>query len=129
MTPQEQAANAIKAIDALPSYKQAPMGERNIMGSQSKGYCCLGAMATSLQIPFGTTEAHSVTLAHVIGLIDLEGFLGGKAFFRQVSLTAINDDTNAGFKRIQRFMQTKPHWMFKPEVAEIIKEHYLAKVN
>jgi hypothetical protein len=126
MKPEEQAKNAIQWIDTLPNYKQAPKGKRGRLGNPEIGFCCLGAGCFELGIEYDWGDGISFDFQHEVGLFDDCGIfkVTNKYFYGKAVLTAINDHTHAGFKRIAKLLKTKPHWMFEPEVAELIKEHY-----
>lgn len=125
LTPKQKAKNAIKWIDNLPSYKQAPPALRGILGNAEYGFCCLGAGCEILNMDYIQSGAESGELKHSVGLLNRwGGFTVGNKYYKASDLTILNDSTNAGFKRIANLMKTKPNWMFKPEVAELIEEHY-----
>jgi hypothetical protein len=126
MNAKEQAANAIKWIDNLPSRKQALWGDRCKMGDAHDGFCCLGAGCDILGIPFQKYQSGSRDLSVSVGLMDNGGLFmsGGSEFYGANSLTELNDETKAGFKRIQRLLQTHPHWVFNQGVADIVSAHY-----
>lgn len=123
-TTEEQIKNAIKWIDELPNYKQAPIGKRSRLGDADNGYCCLGAGCVITDVKFDSENIHSNEFARKVGLNDSGGALGDNWYYNQKHLTDINDNTNAGFKRISNLMKTHPDWMFEKEVAEGIRKHY-----
>ena len=129
MNPQALAKNAIRWIDTLPSYKQAEFGQRSRLGNHSLGFCCLGAGCYELGIGYMVSSGGEIDFSESVGLMGVEGFFGhGNFLFGQDSLTRLNDKTHAGFKRIANLLKTKPHWMFNPEVAELIAQHYGGEV-
>ena len=125
MNAQEQAKNAIRWIDTLPSYKQAPMGRRGRLGLKTIGFCCLGAGCKELSIDYDPYGSYSRDFRLSVGLRHSNGsFADDNIYYGEARLDDINDNTNAGFKRISKLMKTHPDWMFNPEVAQLIKEHY-----
>ena len=129
MTHTEQANNAIKWIDNLHKYKQAPFGNRGELGNTDTGFCCLGASCEILQIPYRAHDGTSSALKAAVGLINYNGHFGdpraySKKYYNKTSLATVNDDTHAGFKRIARLLRTKPEWVFISEVAKLIAKHY-----
>lgn len=127
MTPQEQANNAIRWIDTLPSYKQTEMASRMSLGGELIGYCCLGAGVCEL---FDTKDPYTIKDPYaefkaLVGLVTTMGdFKDGHRYLQWDNLVSVNDRTQAGFKLISKLLRTHPDWMFKPEVAELIKQHY-----
>lgn len=125
ITAKEQAANAIRWIDTLPSYKQAPWGKRSELGRKEDGFCCLGAGCDSLGVNYSYNGNFNAYFSFIVGLTTIGGvFKDDNSFYGECSLDGVNDETKAGFKRIAKLLKTKPHWMFTPEVAALIKEHY-----
>lgn len=115
-----QAENAITWIDALPSYKQAPMGKRENMGDAETGFCCLGVGCHVLSIPYNKKDGASEQLKSAVGLLTPLGHF----LFSKDCLSSINDATAIGFNGISEIMKENPHWMFEHAVADLIKEHY-----
>ena len=128
ITVEEQAKNAIQWIDTLPNYKQADYDDRRELGCAKVGYCCLGAGCVELGVTFERKDGVSKIFQNKVGLMNTKGKLYGDGvfnlFYGKSDLTNINDYTHAGFKRIEKLLRTKPHWMFTPEVADLITEHY-----
>lgn len=128
MNNERRAKNAIKWIENLPSYKQAPKEDRECLGSSEWGYCCLGAGCEILEIDFETHDIVSNRFRYAVGLKDRKGrFTLGKkhpVFYNRPSLASVNDYTNAGFKRIASLMKRHPDWMFENEVAPLIAKHF-----
>ena len=125
MKAQEQAKNAIRWIDTLPSYKQARKGSRGMLGDENIGFSCLGAGCEELGIKHWSESIYSRGFGVATGLRNLMGlFEGSNSYYGEYSLSGVSDYTNAGFKRISKLLKTHPDWMFKPEVAKLIKEHY-----
>jgi len=122
----KQIKNAIKWIDNLPNYKQAPYGNRMKLGNAEDGYCCLGAGCKILNIPYIDKLGLSVEFKHEVGLKYNNGMFikEDQTYYDCDSLTSLNDITKAGFKRITKLMKSHPEWMFEPEVAKGIKQHY-----
>ena len=119
-----QIENAIRWIDTLPNYKQAPIGKRCRLGDEENGFCCLGAGCKELGIKYRISDVTSEELKLKVGLKDGCGVFYGKKFYNEGSLVEVNDRTNAGFKRIAKLMKTHPEWMFTEEVARGIRKHY-----
>jgi len=126
LTPQEQAQNAVKWIDALPTYKQAPTGDRGKPGDKDMGFCCLGAGCHVLKIPYHVLGRASQDFSDKVGLISRFGTFSHESPYIEGhdSLSSINDLTYIGFKRIAELMKRHPEWMFEDEVAVLIMEHY-----
>lgn len=118
----EQAVNAIKWIDELPSYKQSPEGRK--LGDEENGYCCIGAACVITGTPYSPKNATSNSIVGVVGLKDDIGYFGLHEFYGNTALTTVNDYSKAGFKRIATLLKTHPDWMFEPKVAELITKHY-----
>lgn len=128
ISPVKQAANAIRWIDSLPSRKQASFINRGRLGDPDRGYCCLGAGCEELDVPYLPNNGASQLFARKVALLSLRGdFQNKKTYYKKTSLIGVNDYTNAGFKRISRLMRTHPEWMFKPEVAKLIRAYYERK--
>lgn len=128
MKAKDQIKNAIQWIDSLPSYKQAPMGEREMLGDKENGFCCLGAGCFELDIDYEPSDGLDDCFVEHVGLIEEAGkFCDGSAFYGVNCLASLNDKTTAGFKRIAKLMKSHPEWMFKSEVAKGIKSHYEVK--
>jgi len=124
-TPRQKTDNAIKWIDTLPDYPQAPRGSRGQLGNYEMGFCCLGTGCHTLGIDYEPEGGLSARFAAAVGLINRDGvFKDYNTFFGLGSLMCVNDSTLAGFKRIAKLLKTKPHWVFEKEVADLIKEHY-----
>lgn len=122
---EQQSKNAIKWIDGLPEKKQAKWPYNGVLGEKVKGYCCLGAGCSLLEIQYAPTDTYSLELMESVGLRGSAGSLAnGNLFYGKEHLSNINDDTNAGFKRISKLMKTHPTWLFHPEVANLISLHY-----
>ncbi len=68
-----QAENAIKWIEYLPTYKQAAGIDRTVLGSKSKGYCCIGAGCEILDIEFEEDDGISKPFRSAVGLDDESG--------------------------------------------------------
>ena len=125
MNAQEQANNAIRWIDTLPSYKQAPKGSRGRLGNELIGFCCFGAGCIELGIDYLSTNSYSEDFQFAVGLIHLEGFFAkGVTYCNEHSLSGVNDSTEEGFENISKLMKNHPEWMFNPEAAKAIKRHY-----
>lgn len=124
-TTEEQIKNAIKWIDELPNYKQAPMGKRSKLGNADNGYCCLGAGCVITGTEFISDRPANHEFQDKVGLIHLCGdFIKDNTYFGEYCLAFVNDNTDAGFKRISKLLKTHPDWIFKKEVAEGIRKHY-----
>lgn len=131
ITPKEQAKNAIKWIDTLPSYPQAKQ-QRGKLGDEKMGFCCLGAGCRELGIDYHPNSGTSLEFRTEVGLKTVVGGFTEstdagcyeRMYYDQTSLTEVNDATHAGFKRIANLLKTHPEWMFKPEVAKLIRSHY-----
>jgi len=124
-TPRQKADNAIKWIDTLPDYPQAPRGSRGQLGNYEMGFCCLGTACHTLGIDYEPENDVSSDFAAAVGMNTASGrFKGFNLFFRKRHLTDVNDSTLAGFKGIAKLLKTKPHWVFEKEVADLIKENY-----
>ncbi len=123
-----RAKNAIKWIENLPSYKQAPKEDRIRLGSNERGYCCIGAGCEILEIAFEADHFVSDEFQYAVGLRSRQGsFTKGydyQVFYEETSLAAINDNTDAGFKLIADLMKRHPDWMFHDEVAPLIAKHF-----
>lgn len=127
LTHQKQAQNAIKWIDSLPQGKQAPDGQRSMLGNSELGFCCLGYGCHIFNIPYNYRDGNSSILASKVGLRTVLGKFRDNLqdnCYRKSSLVGLNDRTNAGFKGISKVMKNQPDLMFIPEVAKLIKEHY-----
>lgn len=130
-----QAENAIKWIESLPTYKQATGIDRTVLGSKSKGYCCIGAGCKILDIEFEEDDGISKLFRSAVGLYGESGDFIAKEdkvrprYYGKPSLAEINDYTDAGFKRIANLMKRHPDWMFENGVAEIIAKYYSDKLN
>lgn len=124
----QKAKNAIKWIENLPNYKQAPIWNRGKLGSAVDGYCCLGAGCDILDIEFREYERLSQELAETVGLQDWQGVfvkgVGSKRFYNEDSLVLVNDETHTGFLEIANLMKKHPTWIFEKEVAETITKHF-----
>ena len=131
MTPQQQAQNAIKWIDELPNGKQAPRNNRAKLGDALDGFCCIGYGCRILEVPRDGSangeQAAYETFSDLVGLYGNLGEFEGTTIDNR-SLARLNDSTEEGFQGISDLMRTKPHWMFKPEVAELIAAHYEAEL-
>ncbi len=126
ITNEQKAKNAIKWIENLPNYKQAKRGNRGLLGNECDGYCCLGAGCEILEIPFDPKDINSDCFKEAVGLKHKDGDLNTNKeneFYGERYLVRVNDNTNAGFKRISKLLKKHPHWMFENEVAEIITKH------
>ena len=130
MTPQQQAQNAIEWIDELPNGKQAPMGKRAKLGNALDGFCCIGYGCHIFGVSRDGTayvdQAAYETFSDLVGLYGCLGEFEGTTKDCR-TLARLNDRTEIGFQGISDLMRTKPHWMFKPEVAELIAAHYKGK--
>lgn len=128
MNNEVRAKNAIKWIENLPSYKQARKEERGYLGSNKHGYCCIGAGCEILKLAFKSDDILSNEFQHTVGLKHRNGNYtrncNHKTFYNQFNLAAVNDNTNAGFKRIASFMKKYPELMFHDEVAPLIAKHF-----
>ena len=129
MTASEQAANAIKWIEDLPSKKQAPLGERGYLGDKVHGFCCLGAGCSVLDIGFQAYATRSDALMEAAGLKTNTGDFSKKRYYSRGNLMGLNDETKAGFKRIATLMKNHPNWIFELDVAKLISEHYKSKLT
>lgn len=125
---EQKAKNAIKWIENLPNYKQAPIWIRERLGDKERGYSCLGAGCEILGIPFNEESWLSSDLKNTVGLKREDGYFieGGELqlFYDEDSLVLLNDETYAGFLEIANLMKKHPTWMFENEVAKIIAKHF-----
>lgn len=105
-----------KWIEALRSgkYKQGK-GE---LGDPDTGFCCLGVGCVVLDIPFYSGDSNNSEFATAVGLHTADSDFSDDTgeiqplFWNQPSLMQANDDTNAGFKRIAKFIETHPEYVF-----------------
>ena len=124
---QEKIDNAVKWIDALPSYKQAPYGHRARLGDETRGFCCLGVGCHVLDMDYDPSRGISKPFQHKVGLTTDMGGIGDGLYYGRSCLTQVNDSTKAGFKRIAKFIKNNPEKVFDENIAEGIKEHYNLK--
>ncbi len=127
ITNEQKAKNAIKWIENLPNYKQAKRGNRGSLGNECDGYCCLGAGCEILEIPFDPLDINSDCFKKAVGLKHKDGDLNTdreNEFYGERYLVRVNDNTNAGFKRISKLLKKHTDWMFENEVAKIITKHF-----
>lgn len=119
--------NIVVWVDALESgqYKQG----KEQLGDAKSGFCCLGVGCNVLGIEYNPHSEISKVLAEKTGLAHEYGKFTTGEYFGLDRLTTINDETNAGFKRIAKLIKNHPDWLFIPEVAELVKEHYKKAVK
>jgi hypothetical protein len=119
---EEQIKDAIIWIDGLATTKEKQ--GKGKLGNQEEGFCCIGFGCFILGIDYDSDDINSSTFAKSVGLRVCTGQLHGMRYYNNSHLTDINDHTNAGFKRIAKFLKKYPESVFVEEVAEGIKEHY-----
>jgi hypothetical protein len=128
MKAKDQIEQAIKWIDELPDYKQASWKWRKTkmgsLGDAENGYCCLGAGCVITKTPFTAREATSTKFKNKVGLIKAAGIFEGDRFYGEYALAGVNDNTQAGFKRISKLLKTRPRDIFIPVVAVGVENHY-----
>jgi len=128
VTLQRKIDNAVKWIEALPSAKQPTKKiDRGRLGDETRGFCCLGVGCHVLDLSYDSNDGFSNAFVDAVGLLHEEGKIINHSFYKKNTLAEVNDETNAGFKRIATFIKTKPQTVFTKEVAEGIKEHYNLK--
>lgn len=123
----EQAANAIKWIDALLSgkYKQAKFQ----LGDPKSGFCCWGLGCHLMKINFNPHNGWNENFGGVIGwkdgvsgVTEAQGNIVG--LLHDNNLSTVNDVRDKTFPQIGHALKTYPEEAFRPEVAALIREHY-----
>jgi len=141
MKTEDQIKAAIHWIEKLATAEKdgIKQGER-ILGSATKGYCCLGYGCVVSGLSFYVKASFSESLRKTVGLLTDEGmsFRPSKEgvffnmFGRPVNLMRkhdfclpyLNDEKGYSFKKISKRLQKYPNQYFLPEVAKGIKEHF-----
>jgi len=141
MKVKEQADNAIKWLSALLSghYAQATHYMEVIENGKSY-FCCWGVLGHILQKRYPGIDAvchvaknteTGISIAscwnkNSYAYIGFNSFNGDISpdFYGQDSLQDVNDTTNAGFKRIAKYLIKNAKTNFRPGVAKAIQSHY-----
>lgn len=117
-----QSENAIKWLEALLSdYKQNKDGK---LGDLQQGFCCWGLGCHITRLKYEPEDTWDYAFAKKVGYLNEEGDLLGGPFFNMDTLAELNDGTNAGFKRIAKYLIKNADKSFKPKVAKAIQEHF-----
>ena len=118
--------NAILWLEALLSgkYKQG----KTQLGNAEIGFCCWGVACHVLKVRYCASNSWEIKIHDKIGFPMINGHEEGQlpkglSLYGEKSLMAINDETNAGFKRIAKFLIKHADECFKPTVAASIKLH------
>lgn len=115
-----QARNAIKwANELIHGDREHGVGQ---LGDKTYGFCCLGVGCDLLGVDYDAGDGNSKEFSDQVGLLNPFGkFVDKFTFFNESGLAYVNDQTNAGFKRIGKFLLSHPEKVFKPEVAAEIR--------
>ena len=139
-----QAKNAIKWIDSLKGGKKGYKKGTYMLGSSEvddngypEKYCCLGVACRTLDLKVANWgDGSDKRLVKKLGLNDANGeFVDHKTTFlkslnKQTYITGINDITFAKdttFTNIRKFILKNLDYIFIPDVAKKLKEHYNRK--
>lgn len=126
-TPEEQAANSIKWLGELRSYKKTV---DEMHSKDDARHCCLGVAACVLDLRQDLTHGEYELVQEAIGLRTDIGEFGRPVLIdgRGVeALTEVNDRAyrmDDGFENVHPFILENIDLIFVPKVATILKKHY-----
>lgn len=128
ITVEQKINNAIKWITGL-THTKLPQGKGRL-GNNTEGFCCLGYGCSRLKIEFDEDDGSNDDFAEAVGLrSDIGKFYGGntvegKDGVYYDSLIELNDEAKFSFRKISTFLKKRADWIFEPEVAKGIKNHF-----
>ena len=129
-TTEQKINNAIKWITGL-THTKLPQADGRL-GNNTEGFCCLGYGCYRLKIEFDEDDADNSKFTKAVGLrSDIGKFYGGnyvedkdKEGSIYDSLIELNDEAKFSFRKISTFLKKRADWIFEPEVAKGIKNHF-----
>jgi hypothetical protein len=118
---QEQKENAVKWIEALlhGEHKQG----KSKLGNKKIGFCCWGLGCYIVDLPYRSYEGWNDFFYKHVGFNSQYGIIS-PSFYNETSLARINDNTDAGFKRIGKYLIKHAKTNFNKEVAEHITNYF-----
>ena len=129
MTTKEQKINnAIKWITGLTHTKLQQADGR--LGNNKEGFCSLGYGCSRLKIEFDENDGSNYDFAEAVGLrSDIGKFSDGNTVENKDglpydSLIDLNDEAKFSFRKISTVLKKHADWIFEPEVAKGIKNHF-----
>ena len=128
-TNKQKVNNAIKWIEGLTHTKLPQTDCR--LGNRRDGFCCLGYGCSRLGILFYQDASTNADFAKAVGLKSDSGEFGGGNYVKDdkdgwhyYSLIDLNDEARFSFRKISTVLKKHADWIFEPEVAKGIKNHF-----
>jgi len=120
-TKKEQIENAIKWIEALLSgeYKRG----KGALGNKTIGFCCWGLGCYVVGKTYDPIDIWDDGFYKWVGFNNMKGYIAPQ-FYGRDKLARVNDFTNAGFKRIGKYLIKHSATNFEPHVSEGIQKHF-----